>query len=160
MLKKTIKWVDFNGNEVQEDFYFHMSKAEFVELEVSEEGGWAEMLERIAKEEDRKKMIAIFKQLILQAYGEKSPDGKRFIKSKELSEAFSQTEAYSAMFMSFFEDENAAVQFVQGIVPSDMAEQMTIEEVALPSEEIKKAPESLDSQELADYEAWKASRGV
>lgn len=123
MLKKTITYTDFDGNERTEDFYFNFSKAELAEMEMSTEGGLRKTIDKIVKTKDAPKMFAIFKDLLLKSYGEKSPDGKRFIKSKELSEAFSQTEAYSIMFMELGSSSEAASAFVNAIVPSDVAEQ-------------------------------------
>lgn len=120
MLKKTIKYVDYHGVERKEDFFFNLSKAEIMEMEMSTAGGLASMIEKVVAAQDQPTIIRIFKDLILKAYGEKSPDGKRFMKSPELSAAFSQTEAYSILFMELATDANAASAFVNGIVPSDV----------------------------------------
>ena len=119
MLKKTITYTNYNGIELTEDFYFNLSKAEVMEMEMSTSGGLAEMITRIVAAQDAPAIIKIFKELILKAYGEKSPDGKRFIKSNELSEAFSQTEAYSELFMELASNADAASAFVNGIIPVD-----------------------------------------
>lgn len=124
MLKKTITYTDYNGVERKEDFYFNLSKAEVMEMELSTTGGLAEMIKRIVAAQDQPAIIKVFKDLILKAYGEKSPDGKRFIKSPELSDAFSQTEAYSQLFMELATNDEAAAKFINGIVPADMAQQI------------------------------------
>lgn len=118
MLKKTITYVDYDGNERTEDFYFNLSKAEIAEMELSTAGGLDKMINRIIAEQDGKRIIELFKNLVLKAYGKKSDDGKRFIKSKELAEEFSQTEAYSDLFMELATDAKAAAAFVNGIVPT------------------------------------------
>lgn len=118
MLKKTITYTDYNGIERTEDHYFNLTKAEIMELELGTAGGFAEMIQRIVDAQDAPSIIKVFKDLILKAYGEKSPDGKRFIKSKEISDAFSQTEAYSQLFMELATDADAAAEFVNGIVPN------------------------------------------
>lgn len=118
MLKKSITYVDYNGTERTEDFYFNLSKAEVMEMEMGIDGGMTEMINKIVAAKDAPAIIAIFKKLVLQAYGEKSADGKRFIKSKELSEAFSQTEAYSNLFMELATNSDEAAKFVNGIVPA------------------------------------------
>ena len=117
MLKRNIKYTDFDGNERSEDFYFHMSKAEVVEMEMGITGGMTQMIERIVAAQDGKQIIDTFKILILKAYGEKSPDGKRFIKSQELRDAFEQTEAYSILFMDLATNAEASSAFVNGIIP-------------------------------------------
>lgn len=118
MLKKTIKFNDYNGVERTEDYYFNLTEAEVMEMELSTAGGFAEMVNRIVAAQDAPTIISIFKDLIKKAYGVKSPDGKRFIKSDELFAEFSQTEAYSKLFMELAIDEKAAADFVNGIIPN------------------------------------------
>lgn len=121
MLKKTITYSDYNGVERTEDFYFNLTKAEIMEMEMGTSGGLAEMLNKIVKTKDAPAIIAIFKDLILKAYGEKSSDGRRFIKSEEVKNNFAQTEAYSILFMELATDADAAAKFVNGIIPANMA---------------------------------------
>lgn len=121
MLKKTITYNDYNGTERTEDFYFNLSQAEVMEMEMSTAGGLAEMIKRVVASQDAPSIIKIFKDLILKAYGEKSADGKRFIKSEEIATAFSQTEAYSILFTELATDDKAAANFVNGIVPKEMS---------------------------------------
>jgi len=120
MLKKTVTYVDYNGMQRTEDFYFNLSKAEVAEMEMSVEGGLSKMLETIVASKDNVQIVNLFKQMVLKAYGEKSADGRRFIKSKEISEAFSQTEAYSEIFMELALNEEAAAAFVNGIMPANL----------------------------------------
>ena len=125
MLKKTIAYTDYNGVERKEDFYFNLSKAEIMEMEMSTSGGLTEMISKIVAAQDTPAIIKLFKDLVLRAYGEKSLDGKRFVKIDEngipLSRAFSQTEAYSVLFMELATDAEAASEFVNGIVPADVS---------------------------------------
>ena len=120
MLKKSITYTDYNGTERTEDFYFNLTKAEIMEMEMSTAGGLSEMLQNIVKAQDAPSIIKIFKELVLKAYGQKSPDGKRFIKSEELSTEFSQTEAYSQLFMELATDADPAARYVNGLVPGDI----------------------------------------
>lgn len=124
MIKETITYVDYNGVERKEDFYFNLTKAEIMEMEMSTKGGLAEMIQRIVAAQDQPAIIKIFKDLITKAYGVKSPDGKRFIKNAEVLDEFVQTEAFSQMFMKLATDADAAAKFVNGIVPADMAKQI------------------------------------
>lgn len=119
MLKKSITYKNFDDETVTEDFYFNMTKAELVELELSE-NGMAETLQAIVKAQDGAQIIAYFKKIILLSYGERSEDGRRFLKSKEMSDSFSHTEAYSNLFMELATDAKAASAFVNGIMPSDL----------------------------------------
>lgn len=121
MLKKTITYNDYNGTERTEDFYFNLSQAEVMEMEMSTAGGLAEMIKKVVASQDAPSIIKIFKDLILKAYGEKSADGKRFVKSEEIATAFSQTEAYSILFTELATDDKAAAAFVNGIVPKEMS---------------------------------------
>lgn len=127
MLKKTITYTDYNGVERTEDKYFNLSKAEIMEMEMSTAGGFAEMVQGIVKAQDAPAIMKIFKDIILKSYGEKSPDGKRFIKSKELSDEFSQTEAYSDLFMELCTNAEASAAFINGIIPADVAEKAAAE---------------------------------
>ena len=123
MLKKTITYVDYNDGERTEDYYFNLSKAELMEMELSIAGGLSETIDKIIKAKDTPSLVKIFKELVLKAYGVKSPDGKRFIKSDELREEFSQTEAYSQLFMELATNAEAAAAFVNGIIPADLAKE-------------------------------------
>lgn len=120
MLKKTVTYTDYNGVERTEDFYFNLTKAEITEMELSTAGGFAEMLQKVVAAQDGPTIVKVFKDLVLKAYGEKSPDGKRFVKSEDISTAFAQTEAYSQIFMELATDAKAASAFVTGIMPADM----------------------------------------
>lgn len=117
MLKKTMTYTDYNGNQRTEDFYFNLTKAEVMEMEMGTNGGMQEFLNRIVAEQDSAKIVEMFKKIILKAYGVKSLDGKRFVKSEELSSEFSQTEAYSDLFMELATDADAASAFISGILP-------------------------------------------
>lgn len=117
MLKKIIKYVDYDGNERTEEFHFNLSKTEVIEMEVSVGGGITKMLEKVVREDDKQKIVGFFKEFILKAYGEKSPDGRRFVKSQELSESFSQTEAYVELFLELSGNAEAAAAFINGVIP-------------------------------------------
>lgn len=118
MLKKTITYKDYNDNERTEDFYFNLTQSEVTELELSTKGGLVETINTIVAAQDGEKIIKLFKDLLFRSYGEKSPDGRRFIKSQELSEAFSQTEAYDKLFISIVTDPDNASAFFNGILPN------------------------------------------
>ena len=124
MIKKTITYSDYNGNERTEDFYFNLTKAEIMEMEMSIKGGLAEMIKRVVDAQDAPEIIKIFKELIMKAYGVKSPDGKRFMKSPEILAEFVETEAFSELFMELATDADAASKFVNGVVPANMANQV------------------------------------
>lgn len=120
MLKKTITYTNFNDEEETEVFFFNLSKAELIELEMTHEGGLSDSLKKIAASEDGAAIIREMKNLILTSYGKKSPDGRRFIKNQQIRDEFESSEAYSALFMELVTDADAAVAFVQGIVPAGM----------------------------------------
>lgn len=125
MYKETITYTDYDGNERKEDFYFNLTKAELVEMEFSEVGGFKKMLENIIATKDQPRIIALFKKIILMSYGEKSMDGRRFVKSEELRIGFSQTEAYSTLFMALATDSDHASRFINGIIPKMENKQST-----------------------------------
>lgn len=121
MLKKQITYTDYNGVERTEDFYFNFTQAELMEMEMGTTGGLSEMIQKIVATQDAPAIIKIFKDLVLKAYGEKSADGKRFIKSDELRAEFEQTEAYSQLFMLLATDADAAADFVNNVIPQGSA---------------------------------------
>lgn len=121
MIKKTITYTDYNDVQRTEDFYFNLTKAELMEMELATSGGLAEMIQNIVNAKDQPAIIKVFKDLLLKAYGVKSPDGKRFMKSPELTAAFVETEAYSELFMELATNSEAAAAFVNGIVPANMS---------------------------------------
>ena len=130
MIKKTVTYDDYNDFSRTEDFYFNLTKAEVMEMQLSTVGGLDTMLKKLVASNDLPSIIKVFKELVLKAYGEKSPDGRRFIKNDELRAEFEQTEAYSIIFMELATDEKAAAEFINGIVPKDLADQANMKEVA------------------------------
>lgn len=120
MLKRTFSYTDFDGVKREESAYFNLTKSELTEMELSATGGLTKMIEKIVETQDGARIISIFKELILKAYGEKSPDGRRFIKSKELSDAFSQTPMYDMLFMELATDADKASDFMKAVIPSDI----------------------------------------
>lgn len=121
MLKKTIKFVDYNNVEREEDYYFNISKAELAMLEASRPGGMKYYLERIAQTQDTVAIMEMFKDIIKLSYGVKSPDGRQFIKNDKVYEEFSQTEAYSELIMEILKSSENALAFIQAILPRDLA---------------------------------------
>lgn len=117
MLKKKIKYIDYDGNEREEDFYFNISRAELMEMETGVDGGLVQQLTKIIAEQDIKRIVEEFKSIIKKAYGEKSPDGKRFVKTPEVLNAFLQSEAYCELFMELAGDADKAAAFVKAILP-------------------------------------------
>lgn len=123
MLKKTIKYEDFNGIERTEDCYFNLSKTELMEMELGTAGGFAEMLQRIVAAQDAPSLMAQFKTIILKSYGKKSDDGRRFIKSPEISAEFEQTPMYDQIFTELVTNDKEAAKFIEGIMPKELVEQ-------------------------------------
>ena len=117
MIKETLTFTDYDGNERTEDFYFNLSKAEVIEMEMTTAGGLEQMIKSIVSAKDTKRIIETFKSIIAKSYGQKSPDGRRFVKSKELTEDFMQTEAYTELFMRLATDADYASKFIKGILP-------------------------------------------
>jgi len=125
MLKKTITYQDFNGDTATEEHFFHLSKADLVELELSYEGGLSETLQRIVDAGNGSEIIKEFKKLLLLSYGKRSSDGRRFTKSQELRDEFQSTEAFSTLFVDLVTDAEAAAAFVAGIIPAGFEEEIS-----------------------------------
>lgn len=119
MFKKTIEYTDYNGEKRKEDFYFNLNKAELMEMQLSLNGGLQNHLMRIIKTKDTPELVKMFKEIILMAYGEKSPDGKKFMKSDEIRKDFECSEAYSELFMELATNSDSAAEFVNALLPSD-----------------------------------------
>ena len=124
MVVKKIKYTDFNGVEREEEFMFNLTEAEITEMELTTDGGLSDSIKKIISAQDTPEIIKTFKMLLLKSYGEKSADGRRFIKSEELTEAFTQTNAYSQFFMELATDDKAAIAFINGIIPDSMRERV------------------------------------
>lgn len=118
MLKKTITYKDYNGVERTEDFMFNLTKAEILEMQLAKDGGMDAAIKKIVDAKDAPEIMKVFKELILKSYGVISDDGRRFIKSKEISDGFAQTEAFSMLYIELATDTDAAAAFVNGIVPA------------------------------------------
>lgn len=129
MIKKTITFKDFFGVEKKKDYRFHLSQAELMEMELGTTGGYVEMLQKIIDAQDSNQLMTVFKEFILKSYGEISPDGERFIKVDDnghrLADKFVETEAYSILFMELSSDADAFADFVNGVIPADLAEKVS-----------------------------------
>lgn len=119
MFIKTITYTDYNGTERTETHLFDINEAEALDMEVGTEGGYSEMLKKLANEKRFPELVKIFREFILKAYGVKSPDGRRFIKSEELSTEFSQTGAFVKLYTELAMDSKAAAEFVNGVLSVD-----------------------------------------
>lgn len=139
MLKKTITFTDYDGNERTEDFYFNLTKAEITEMNMGVSGGMEKFINKIVSTQDTPSLIKIFKDIIQMSYGVKSADGRRFIKTDEVKQEFMETEAYSQLFMELATDSDAAAKFINGIIPQDLAEKAA---EAQKNNNIKALPES------------------
>ena len=128
MLKKTVTYKDLNGKERTETFYFHYFESEIMDMEMSEEGGLAERIQRIIDAKDQPSLLKVIKKFVIDAYGVKSDDGRRFDKSQEVKDAFLQCPAYSKIYMELLTDDLLAADFVNQVVPEDMKE--TLAEIA------------------------------
>ena len=117
MLKKTISYTDYDGNQRTEDFYFNLSKAEITEMELSMEGGMRAYIQRIIAAKSQLELVKLFKDVVLKSYGKKSPDGRLFMKNDEIRAEFEASPVYDELYMKLFTDENAAADFVNGVIP-------------------------------------------
>lgn len=124
MLKKTVTYIDFNGVERTENFYFHFSQAELLEMELSATGGFTDRVQKMIDAKDQPAIIKLVKSFVLDAYGEKSDDGKRFMKTEEIKRGFMENPAFSMIFMELATDADEAAKFVNGVVPADMAKKI------------------------------------
>ena len=143
MRKETITYTDFNGEERTENFYFNLTEAELVEMDMTTVGGMREMLSRIIQEKDNSRIIKEMKKIIALSYGKKSDDGRRLIKNDAVLDDFRETNAYSQLFMRLATDDVFAAEFINDVIPESVknrnaaakdAEQANVE--ALPEAEV------------------------
>lgn len=120
MIHKTVTYTDYNGNSRTETFYFHFTQAEIMEMQLSVEGGFNARVQKMIDVKDQPSIIKLVKDFVLDAFGVKSDDGRRFMKSEELRRSFEENPAYSIIFMELATDADAAAKFVNGVAPSDM----------------------------------------
>lgn len=124
MYKITETYTDYDDNQRTEDFYFNYSEAELADMQFSISGGLAGMIDKIIKTNDTPELVKLFRELIQKAYGEKSNDGRRFMKSTEKTKEFTETEAYSQIYMRLATDTKAATEFINNVVPKNMRDKM------------------------------------
>lgn len=118
MLEKKIKYIDLRGNKREDTFMFHLNKSELLKLEMSVPGGFTAKVNKMVDKEDAPEIVETFENFILSSYGEISEDGKSFIKNKELTDNFKNSEAYSELFMELISNPEAAKAFVSGVIPA------------------------------------------
>lgn len=124
MLKKTITYTDYDGMERTEDFWFNLSKTELTKLDAELPGGVLGVLRKIIDKKDRKALVDFIETLILRSYGEKTLDGKRFVKTPDMAEEFMQTPAYDELFMNILSDTDSQTSFINGVIPQSMAKEI------------------------------------
>lgn len=150
MLKHTITYEDFSGETVTEDFYFNLTKAETAEMELATTGGMSKYLQDIVQKEDVAKIMAAFKEILLRSVGRRSPDGRRFFKSKEITEDFLSSGAYSVLFMQLMTDAEFSANFVNKIMPQDLVEQAYAKNVVdVPAAKLQAVP-TLSPEKIAE----------
>ena len=127
MIKWPITYTDYEGNERTEEYRFHLSKSELMEMNFSASGGMDKLLKRVVDTQDTKKLIEIFKDIIQRSYGELSDDGRYFVKMRDghrLADDFAQTPAYDELFMLLATDDEAAAKFINGVIPKNLADEL------------------------------------
>lgn len=139
MLIKNINYVDYFGNEQEDEFAFHLNTAEVLELRFAKRGGLENYLQRVVREKDAHEMIVFIKDIIRKSVGKVSDDGKQFIKNNEVRDAFMQTEAYPVLLMELASDSNKMIDFVRSVVPADIGNKVTTEEIKEKMNEIEAA---------------------
>lgn len=124
MFKITKNYTDFNGNERKEDFYFHLTEAEVIKMQLGTTGGLAETIQRLIDLQDGPAILEVFEDLVMKAYGVKSADGREFIKNQQLRDSFAQTQAYSDIYVELATDADKAAKFINGILPANLAKKV------------------------------------
>ena len=163
MLKKTITYTTLDGMEVTEDFYFNLSKAELIEMEVSHAGGLSEHLKQVSSSGDGQRIIQAFKDILKRSYGVRSEDGKRFVKTEANWEEFVSSEAYSELFMQLVTDASAAADFVNGVVPKNLEQDIAqIGAEPVPNQDTPQgdAPRKLTEADIREMDSNELKAGL
>ena len=124
MLRKEVEYKDFDGNDRKDILWFHLNEVEITEMDLETSGGLVKYMESIIDTKDVDRLITIFKDLLIRSYGERSMDGKHFYKDDKIRNEFVSSAAYPVLYMEMVSDANKAVEFINGIVPSNIREQM------------------------------------
>ena len=132
MYKKTMKTIDFGGTKRVEDYYFNLTAAELMEMQLSTEGGFKEMIERIVNAQNQTEMTELFKKMICKSYGVLSPDGRKFIKNQAVLDDFLATQAYSDLYMEMLTNTDAATEFFNNVIPQDLEKKAAAAQSAQP----------------------------
>lgn len=136
MIKKTITYENLDGEELTEDFYFSLSKAELAEMELRKDGGMEAYLTRIIAAQDGATIISTFKEILLASVGKRSEDGKSFVKTPEYASWFLGTDAYSVLFVELVSDMEASAEFINGVVPKALSDKLKTVDVQLPQADV------------------------
>lgn len=130
MIVYTETYTDYDGNQRTEDFRFHFNQAELMEMEMTTEGGFSARVQRIINANSQTELFQVMKTFILDAYGVKSEDGRRFKKNADLRQEFLESPVYSKIFMRLTTGKNAAEEaskFINGVTPDDMPKPMAVQ---------------------------------
>lgn len=130
MLKRTFTYTGPDGNEHKDTWYFSLSKADLLKLNMGSFGGLEDLMKRLVREDRPKEIVDMFESMILSSVGEKSPDGRRFIRSKEIQEDFYQTDAYSQLFCELVQSGEKLKEFILSVVPDDVRQQVAAADAA------------------------------
>lgn len=117
MLKKTVKFKNYDDVEITKDLYFNLRKDELISMQFEENGGLDKLLTKMQNEKDSKEIMKMFEKILKASYGEKSPDGNEFIKSEEVWNRFKSSNAYEVLFMELVSDANKLSQFIESVIP-------------------------------------------
>lgn len=123
MLKKTLSYTNLDGEKITEDFYFNMTKAELIKLNLKEGEGFQEYLNRIIESGDGAAIIENFEKIVRLSYGVRTADGK-FKKDPDDFDAFMATEAYSDFFLELVTDAKASSEFIKAVMPDNLVEEV------------------------------------
>lgn len=124
MLRKSVNYTDFDGNNRTEVLYFNISKPELLDYLADKGDNFESYVRKLTETSNLKGIMDLFKEIVVISYGEKSEDGRRFIKSEQMSKEFMQTEAYNTLFEELIADPKNAIAFIKGVIPADLSDKL------------------------------------
>lgn len=115
MFKHSVEYVDFNGSDRKEDLYFHLSLPEVTRLEAEIGMGLEDYIKGLTTNQELNTLLAFLERMLLSSYGQKTSDGKSFIKSQVIREAFEYSQAYAEIFEQVLSNPDLARKFGENV---------------------------------------------
>jgi hypothetical protein len=123
MLSREIKFNDFAGNPRTEEHYFHIGAKQIADMNKNHPGGIIAWLQQVQAGKDQVKALEFLEELIRASHGVRSPDGSKFDRDADITDAFVNSPAYDQLIFELGQSEEATISFIMAVFPQAMADQ-------------------------------------